>query len=82
MRVSAVATDWSVKISCNDSPLVSQGNYEEAEEMYRRSLAIREKVLGADHPDVAEGLNNLAVLLERVVRIELLEMASAPHVVQ
>ena len=31
--------------------------------LYRRSLAIREKALGPDHPDVAISLNNLAALL-------------------
>ncbi len=30
--------------------------------LYRRSLAIREKALGPDHPDVAQSLNNLALL--------------------
>ena len=30
--------------------------------MYERSLAIREKVLGPDHPNVAQSLNNLAGL--------------------
>ena len=30
--------------------------------LYKRSLAIREKALGPDHPDVAQSLNNLAVL--------------------
>ena len=30
--------------------------------LYKRSLAIREKALGPDHPDVATSLNNLAVL--------------------
>ncbi|HJZ32155.1 MAG TPA: tetratricopeptide repeat protein, partial [Hyphomicrobiaceae bacterium] len=36
--------------------------YPEAEPLYRRSLAIREKVLGPGHPDVAQSLNNLALL--------------------
>ena len=40
----------------------AQGNYAEAEPFYRRSLAIREKVLGPEHPDVAQSLNNLALL--------------------
>ena len=40
----------------------TQGRYADAEPMYRRSLAIYEKVLGRDHPDVADSLNNLAVL--------------------
>ena len=40
----------------------SQGKYAEAEGLYRRALAIREKALGAGHPDVAATLNNLANL--------------------
>ena len=36
--------------------------YEEALPMYVRSLAILEKALGKDHPDVATGLNNLGGL--------------------
>ena len=42
-----------------------QGRYAEAEPLIRRSLAIREKVLGREHPDVARSLNNLADLYER-----------------
>jgi len=37
-----------------------QGKYAEAEPVYQRSLAIREKTLGAEHPDVATSLENLA----------------------
>jgi CHAT domain-containing protein len=33
--------------------------------LYQRSLAIREKALGRDHPDVAISLNNLASLYDR-----------------
>ena len=32
----------------------------EAEGLYKRALAIREKALGANHPDVGQTLNNLA----------------------
>lgn len=39
------------------------GNYAAACLYYVRSLAIREKVLGPDHPDTAAGLNNLVYLL-------------------
>jgi len=39
-----------------------QGKYAEAEPLYKRSLAIREKALGPAHPDVANSLNNLALL--------------------
>lgn len=46
---------------------VAQGNYDEAEPLFTRALAIREKALGPEHPDVASSLNNLAVLLNRHV---------------
>ena len=38
----------------------TQGKYSDAEPLYRRALAIREKSLGPKHPDVATSLNNLA----------------------
>ena len=41
-----------------------QGKYDDAEPMYKESLAIRKKVLGEEHPSVATGLNNLAELLK------------------
>ncbi len=39
-----------------------QGNHAEAEPLYKRNLAIWEKALGANHPDVGTSPNNLAVL--------------------
>ena len=36
------------------------GRYEEAIPLAERALAIREKVLGLEHPDVAQSLGNLA----------------------
>ena len=44
--------------------LKTQGKLAEAEPLYRRALAIREEKLGDDHPDVAQSLNNLALLLK------------------
>ena len=41
-----------------------RGRYGEAEPLFQRSLAIYEKALGPDHPEVATALNNLAVLYE------------------
>jgi CHAT domain-containing protein/Tfp pilus assembly protein PilF len=38
----------------------TQGRYAEAEPLYKRALAISEKALGPDHPDVASSLDNLA----------------------
>ena len=42
----------------------AQGRYAEAEPLYKRSLAIKEKALGPEHPDVAKVLNNLAFLYD------------------
>ena len=42
----------------------SQGQYAEAEPLFRRALAIREQALGPDHPDTATSLNNLADLYD------------------
>ena len=36
------------------------GDYGRAEPLYKRSLNIREKALGPEHPKVAQSLNNLA----------------------
>jgi tetratricopeptide (TPR) repeat protein len=38
----------------------AQGKYGEAEEFLKRALVIREKALGASHPDVGQTLSNLA----------------------
>jgi tetratricopeptide (TPR) repeat protein len=38
--------------------------YVEARPLFERALAIREKVLGAEHPDTTESLNDLASLLQ------------------
>ena len=43
----------------------SQGRYTEAEPFFLRSLSIREKQLGADHPDFAQSLNNLGSLYRK-----------------
>ena len=50
--------------------LYDRGLYEEAEPLYQRSLAIREKALGSNHPSVATTLNNLAGLYESQGRYE------------
>jgi tetratricopeptide (TPR) repeat protein len=41
-----------------------QGRYADAEPLFKRSLAIREKVLGSDHPNVAISLSDLAELYQ------------------
>jgi tetratricopeptide (TPR) repeat protein len=55
----------------------AQGSYAKAEPLYKRSLAIREKALGPDHPDVAASLNNLAVLYRATNRPELAQPLEA-----
>ncbi len=45
----------------------SQGKYDEAGLLYGRSLTIREKALGQDHPDAVQSLHNWAGLLESQV---------------
>ena len=42
----------------------AQGDYAQAEPLFKRALAIRERALGPDHPDVATSLNNLNNLAE------------------
>jgi tetratricopeptide (TPR) repeat protein len=42
--------------------LCARGRYAKADSLCQRVLALREKALGPEHPDVAESLNNLAVL--------------------
>src|SRR5205814_1413974 len=44
---------------------VFQAQFAEAEKWAVRALAISEKALRSDHPDIANALNNLAVLYER-----------------
>jgi tetratricopeptide (TPR) repeat protein len=42
--------------------------YAEAESLYQRSFAIREKLLGPHHPNVAQSLNNLTRLYRETAR--------------
>ena len=44
--------------------LGSQGKYEEAEGIYRQTLALREPVLGKKHPTTLTSMNNLALVLD------------------
>ncbi|NJN12254.1 MAG: tetratricopeptide repeat protein, partial [Richelia sp. RM1_1_1] len=50
------------KLNQQVEQLYEQGKYTEAIPIAEKALAIREKVLGYDHPDVAISLNNLALL--------------------
>ena len=48
----------------------SRASYAVAEPLYRRALEIFEAVYGPDHPTVATGLNNLALLLKGTNRLD------------
>ncbi|THD19271.1 Kinesin light chain [Fasciola hepatica] len=47
--------------------------FKDAEPLCRRALAIREKLFGPNHPDVAKQLNNLALLCQSQGRFEEVE---------
>lgn len=46
-----------------------QGKYAEAEHILARVTEVWEKAFGHNHPDVASGLNNHAMLLRKQVEI-------------
>jgi tetratricopeptide (TPR) repeat protein len=50
--------------------LFERARYPEAEPLYGRALAIYEKALGPEHPDVARVLENYAILLRSMDRPE------------
>jgi tetratricopeptide (TPR) repeat protein len=55
----------------------AQGNYTEAEPLYRRSLEILEMALGPEHPNVPKALDNYAEQLRETGRAdEAAEMAA------
>ena len=57
---TAHAQDDPAALDAEVERLYQTGNYADAKEIANRSLAIREKALGPDHPDVAFSINNLA----------------------
>src|SRR5204863_209444 len=48
----------------------SQGRYGEAEQLYSRALAGREKKLGSEHPDILDTMQNLAIVYRRQGRYD------------
>ena len=54
--------DTLISVNNLASVLWDQGKYEAAEEMHRRALEGREKVLGAEHPDTLISVYHLAYL--------------------
>ncbi len=66
-------------MSLNNPALLyqAQGHYAKAEPLYQRSLAIREKALGPEHPAVAQSLENYAALLRQIARADEAESMEA-----
>ena len=58
--------DYAEAVSLNNLAKLyyTQGQYAQAEPLYKRVLAICEKALGPEHPDTATSLNNLGLLYE------------------
>ncbi len=62
-RAGDIATATLSSLSLLALVLRYQGKYEAAEEMNRRALEGREKVLGVEHPDTLTSVSNLASVL-------------------
>jgi tetratricopeptide (TPR) repeat protein len=60
--------DYAAVLSNLADLYYTQGKYAQAEPLYQRSLAIREKALGLDHPDVATSLERMALLYGKIGR--------------
>jgi tetratricopeptide (TPR) repeat protein len=63
--LSLVPAQWADEASELNKKIIElykAGRYSEAVPIAERVLAIREKALGPEHPDVANSLNNLAAL--------------------
>src|SRR5215831_12033172 len=52
----------ALKLHTESQRLSRAGKYDESRPMAERALELREKALGPEHPDVAQSLNNLAIL--------------------
>jgi tetratricopeptide (TPR) repeat protein len=57
--------DEATELSKKVIELYDAGQYSDAIPVAQQALAIREKALGPDHPDVASSLNNLAELYRK-----------------
>ncbi|HVR95103.1 MAG TPA: tetratricopeptide repeat protein [Thermoanaerobaculia bacterium] len=68
-KAVALRGEDTVLLSWLGSTLRKSAKWPEAESLLRRALAIGEKSLGPEHPDVATHLNNLAQLLEDTNRL-------------
>ena len=63
-RSGELATATLKSLALLASVLGDQGKYEEAENMHRRALKGKEKVLGIEHPNTLNTVNNLAMIFQ------------------
>jgi hypothetical protein len=62
----AAGTEHPLTLTSMSNPgevLNRRGKYEQAEEMHRQALGLRETVLGQEHPSTLTSMNNLASVL-------------------
>jgi len=57
LAIDDVADDKAISLNNLGLLYGAQGRYAEAEALYKRSLAIRQRALGDRHPDFAAALN-------------------------
>jgi tetratricopeptide (TPR) repeat protein len=57
----------------------NHGQYAKAEPLFERALAIREKALSPEHPDLANSFNNLAALYDNQGQYEHPHVATWPR---
>ena len=67
LETGITITGFPLGSSLNDLAVVydDQGKYGDAEPLYKRALAVDEKALGPNHPDVARDLINVAAMYDR-----------------
>jgi hypothetical protein len=62
VRLARAQMSEAIALYRQSQKLSEQGRYSEATPLAQRELAILEKTLGPNHPDVATSLNKLAAL--------------------
>jgi tetratricopeptide (TPR) repeat protein len=59
----------------------TQGRYSEAEPLYQQALVLWQNLLGDEHPSVAQGFNNLALLCSGALQPSGAAVSTSPGVV-
>jgi len=64
-REDRIAYQSAHTMTAQAETLYAQGKYAQAQMLFQKALEINRRLLADDHPDTAEGYNNLAANLER-----------------